>query len=168
MLSVDGVDMKWYVIHTKPRQELRALENLQKQNYEAFCPMILLEKVRRGKLASVVEPLFSRYIFIQLDTTTSNWAPISYTLGVSKIVRFGSLPTPVPDSLINLLKDQDGQVQERLFSTGDEVKFADGPLKGVSGIFKHHDGEMRALVLIELMSQPQLIKVDTKTLVPLN
>ena len=159
--------MKWYVVHTKPRQELRALENLQKQNYEAFCPMISIEKVRRGKLAKVVEPLFSRYIFIRLDTTNSNWSPISYTLGVSKIVRFGSYPTPVHDSLIDLLISHDGDVQERLFTDGDEVQFAEGPLKGLSGVFKQHDGEMRAMVLIELMSQPQLIKVDTHTLVPL-
>lgn len=158
--------MHWYVIHTKPRQEIRALENLRKQNYEVFCPLITVEKVRRGKLTKITEPLFSRYIFIKLNKTTSNWTPITYTLGVSKIIRFGSMPTAVDDSIINILIDNDGESQARLFSEGDEIELIDGPLKGLHAIFKQHDGELRAMILIELMSQPHLIRVDTQALVP--
>ena len=84
--------MHWYVIHTKPRQEQRALENLQRQGFEAWLPMISLEKVRRGHLAQVVEPMFSRYLFIRLDTVQTNWSPIRSTLGVSKLVAFGNTP----------------------------------------------------------------------------
>lgn len=158
--------MRWYVIHTKPRQELRALENLRKQNYEVFCPLVLIEKVRRGKLTNVTEPLFSRYIFIKLNKTTSNWTPITYTLGVSKIVRFGSMPTAVDDSIINSLIAKDGEEKIRLFAEGDEVQLIDGPLKGLNAIFKQHDGELRAMILIDLMSKPHLIKVETHTLIP--
>jgi transcriptional antiterminator RfaH len=46
--------MQWYVIHTKPRQEQRALENLQRQGFEAWLPMIALEKVRRSRLTQVL------------------------------------------------------------------------------------------------------------------
>lgn len=158
--------MRWYVIHTKPRQEIRALENLKKQNYKVFCPLISIEKIRRKKVAKVIEPLFSRYIFIKLDTTSSNWSPITYTLGVSKIVRFGSMPTAVDDSIINMLISHDGELHTRLFSDGDEIELIDGPLKGLHAVFKQHDGELRAMILIELMSQPHLIRVDTHTLAP--
>jgi transcriptional antiterminator RfaH len=30
--------MKWHVIHTKVREEFRALENLQAQGFEVFLP----------------------------------------------------------------------------------------------------------------------------------
>jgi len=30
--------MKWHVIHTKVREEFRALENLQNQGFEVFLP----------------------------------------------------------------------------------------------------------------------------------
>lgn len=30
--------MHWYLVHTKPRQEKCALENLQRQGFSATCP----------------------------------------------------------------------------------------------------------------------------------
>jgi hypothetical protein len=54
----------WQVVHTKPRAEARALENLQRQGFEVFLPMITLQKVRRAKLANITEPMFSRYLFL--------------------------------------------------------------------------------------------------------
>ena len=65
--------MLWYAVHSKPKQEHRALENLQNQGFEAWLPMLALEKLRRGRLAQVVEPMFSRYLFIRMDTEHSNW-----------------------------------------------------------------------------------------------
>ena len=31
---------KWYVIHTKYNNEIMALANLKKYNYDVYCPMI--------------------------------------------------------------------------------------------------------------------------------
>lgn len=63
--------MHWYVIHTKPRQEKRALLNLEQQGYECYLPMITVEKLRKGVLSVVEEPLFARYLFIRLDVSLS-------------------------------------------------------------------------------------------------
>jgi transcriptional antiterminator RfaH len=159
--------MHWYVIHTKPRQEQRALENLQRQGFEAWLPMITLEKVRRGHLAQVVEPMFSRHLFIRLDTVQTNWSPIRSTLGVSKLVAFGNTPAAVPDDLISALRNMPAPPRERMMNPGDEVQFVAGPLKGLRGIYQQHDGEARAMVLIELLSQPQTIQTELQALRPL-
>ena len=50
--------MQWFVVHTKPRQEQRALENLQRQGFAAWLPMLSVEKFRRGRLEKVTEPMF--------------------------------------------------------------------------------------------------------------
>ncbi len=68
--------MLWYAVHSRPKQEQRALENLQNQGYDAWLPMITLEKLRRGRVTEVVEPMFSRYLFIRLDMEHTNWTPI--------------------------------------------------------------------------------------------
>jgi hypothetical protein len=44
------------------------------------------------------------------------------------------------------------------------VLFVDGPPQGLRGIFQQHDGEARALVLIELLSKPQSIAVNLQDL----
>jgi transcriptional antiterminator RfaH len=159
--------MQWYVIHTKPRQEQRAVENLERQGYRAWLPTIEMERLRRGKLVRVIEPMFNRYLFIQLDKTQSNWSPIRSTLGVNKLVSFGNVPAVVPDTLIDLLRQSDGRQREFLLKEGDAVQFVSGPLQGVEGILQQRDGELRAMVLIELISQPQQISTPIQDLRPL-
>ena len=159
--------MQWFVIHTKPRQEQRARDNLDRQGYRTWLPTIEMERLRRGKLVRAVEPMFSRYLFIQLDKTQSNWSPIRSTLGVNKLVSFGNVPAVVPDSLIERLRQTDGLQREYLLKEGDAVQFVSGPLQGMEGILQQRDGELRAMVLIELISQPQKIITPIDDIRPL-
>ncbi|MEE8263278.1 MAG: transcription termination/antitermination NusG family protein, partial [Gammaproteobacteria bacterium] len=38
----------WYLIYSKPRQERLALENLRRQNYEAYLPLMQHRRRRKG------------------------------------------------------------------------------------------------------------------------
>jgi hypothetical protein len=38
--NLDWALSPWHVVHTKPRAEARALENLERQGFEVFLPMI--------------------------------------------------------------------------------------------------------------------------------
>ena len=158
----------WYVVHTKPRNEKRALENLQSQGFECFLPTMEVEKRVRTRVQKVVVPTFSRYLFIRLSDTTQNWAPIRSTLGVSQLVRFGNQPAKVPQSLIDFLREAPPVELERLFGVGDRVQMIDGPLKGLEGVYQAHDSEMRAMVLVDLLGQPQKLRVDLDALIKIN
>ena len=154
----------WYVVHTKPRQEGRALENLQNQGFTCFLPTIQVQKLRNQRVQVVTEPMFSRYLFIQLDDQTQNWGPIRSTLGVSKLVSFGPQPAKVPPEFVAFLKEAPPETLERMFAHGDTVKVAAGPLQGLEGKYLAHDGETRAFVLIELLGQPQRLRMEMETL----
>ena len=158
--------MNWYAIHSRPRQEERALENLQRQGFEAWLPMLTVEKVLRSKLVQVVEPMFSRYLFIRLDTEQTNWSPIRSTLGVSKLVSFGNRPAVVADELIEALQQLPDQAPQRLIQPGQQVKIVSGPLRGIEGIYQQPDGELRAMVLIELLNKQHRIVTDMQDLRP--
>ena len=154
----------WYVVHTKPRQETRALENLQNQGFNCFLPLLQVQKLRNQKVQTITEPMFSRYLFIQLDDQNQNWGPIRSTLGVSKLVSFGPQPAKVPVEFITFLQDAPVEAIERLFAPGDNVQVASGPLKGVEGQYLAHDGETRAFVLVDLLGQPQKLHMAVETL----
>jgi transcriptional antiterminator RfaH len=158
--------MQWFVVHTKPRQEQRALENLQRQGFAAWLPMLSVEKFRRGRLEKVIEPMFSRYLFIQLDKVTSNWSPIRSTMGVSKLVTFGNLPAAVPPEIVDALRNAPTPDVPRFFSNGDAVRDEDGPLNGLEGLFQAPDGEARAMIFINLLSRPQVVSVELNQLAP--
>ena len=154
----------WYVVHTKPRQEGRALENLQNQGFTCFLPTMQVQKLRNQRVQVVTEPMFSRYLFIQLDDQSQNWGPIRSTLGVSKLVSFGPQPAKVPPEFVAFLQEAPPETLARMFAPGDTVQVAAGPLQGLEGKYLAHDGETRAFVLIELLGQPQRLRMEMETL----
>lgn len=156
--------MQWYLVHTKPRQEKRALENLQRQGYDCYLPTLLSEKIRQGVLMVTDEALFPRYLFIRLGQGGSarSWAPIRSTRGVSCLVSFGIEPVRVDDGLIDLLRTQEASVQacpKRLFEPGERVCLTEAPFAGIEGIYQMADGECRAMVLIEILSKQVAVHV---------
>jgi transcriptional antiterminator RfaH len=166
--SLDEAQMTlrpWHVVHTKPRAEARALENLERQGFEVFLPMITLQKVRRAKLASITEPMFSRYLFLRTTAAMEDLSVVRSTLGVSQLVRFGTVPAKVPHVWVEAMRVQPA-VQETLHKPGDKVLLADGMLKGLEAVYMHTDGEMRAMVLIDLLSKPHLISYEAAHLLP--
>jgi transcriptional antiterminator RfaH len=157
--------MYWYVVHTKPRQESRALLNLEQQGYHCFLPTIPKKRVTRKAFQMVQEPLFARYLFIELDTNLSgkSWAPIRSTLGVSKLVTFGTDPARVDHGLIELLRTQENKLSQTplsVYQPGDMVRIKEGPFRGLEAVYQLDDGEMRAMVLIELLQKPTRLQVE--------
>jgi transcriptional antiterminator RfaH len=164
--------MSWYVIYTKPREELRAKENLENQGFEVYLPTCRVEKVKNSKLLIVSEPLFPRYLFVQLNLEHSNWFPIRSTKGVSKIIRFGvnSKPIGVPDQFILNLKNflSNHNLIDKVFLENAPVKICDGMFQGLIGIFKKINlsttGEQRALVFVELLGKLQQLAIPLNSL----
>ncbi len=157
-------DAQWYLLQSKPRQEFKSAQELENQGYEVFLPVIETQKIRANNLQLMIEPLFSRYLFIRLNTITDNWAPISFTKGISSIVRFGGQPAKVSGALIEQLRNfLSGVPIQEIFHTGDAIEVLDGPFKNLTGIFKNLktivDGEVRAMVLIDFMGKYQLFEL---------
>ena len=151
--------MHWYLVHSKPRQERLALENLERQGYQCYLPVIPTEKIRRSLLTLTDEALFPRYLFIRLgnDVSAKGWGPIRYTTGVSRLVSFGAVPARIEDAMIAQLQTSESRFKERparLFKVGDRVRISDGPFAGIEGVFQIAEGEKRVMVLRELMSKP--------------
>ncbi|MCL2875734.1 MAG: transcription/translation regulatory transformer protein RfaH [Betaproteobacteria bacterium] len=159
-------NMHWYLIHTKPRLEKHALENLERQGYECYLPLYPTEKLRQRKLTLVNSPLFPRYLFIHLGQEDS-LSPLRSTRGVSQLVRFGQHPAKVDGELIALLKSREQSSQsepQRMFGRGDPVRITDGPFADIEAVYQMPDGECRALVLIEVLNKPVSLRIDLANL----
>jgi len=159
--------LAWYLIHTKPRQEALALTNLSRQGFECYMPMLRLQKIRQRKTAMVAEPMFPRYLFIRLDTSGygQSWSPIRSTLGVNQLVRFGGQPAKVDGQLIDLIRSREqGTHAQPLFTAGDNVTVADGPFAGLEAIYQNTDAESRSMILLNILSKPVAMRIDTASL----
>jgi transcriptional antiterminator RfaH len=152
----------WYVVYTRPRQEVRALENLGNQGFKCFLPRINVECLRQGHRVAISEALFPRYLFVFLEVGRSNWSAIRSTRGVARLVEFGGVAARVPAALIDALAEQPAQ-QQALFDVGDPLKVIDGPFVGIGAkllrLFETPDGEARVMVLMDILTRPQQISL---------
>ena len=162
----------WYLIHTKIRQARVALDNLERQGFTCFLPLIRAEKLRWGALQVVQEPLFPRYLFIRLGTglESQSWAPIRSTLGVSRLVTFGQIPAKIEDSLVDELRAQSeaSEVVLRHFEPGEQVVVTDGPFVGVEAIYQMADAEGRVMVLLDILSKQVKMSVPPASIRKVN
>ena len=147
----------WFLVQTKPKQELKALEHLERQGVSAFCPRVLVEKLSRGRRTVTKEVLFPSYLFVNFDQDSVSSMSIGYTRGVNRIVSFGDRPTEIPEQLVTQLRQRVDETNNRHISNlpaeGDELQILDGPFRGLNAIFSQIDGDSRAIVLITILSQ---------------
>ena len=167
-----SVEEKWFLLKTKMRQEKRAMENLQRQYVECYCPEVFVEKIIRGKKSRVVEILFPGYLFVNFTNPSSSTHSVKNTRGVQSFVSFGGTPARVPCALIQELKEKTKPSENLLISNlpkrGDKLKVTDGPFSGMSVIFSRPNGDKRAEVLLNIMSQQVKASLQYSNLVATN
>ena len=156
----------WYLIYSKPQQERIARENLERQGYKSYLPLIRNRRRRKGRYASIIEPMFPRYLFVKLSDETDNWGPIRSTIGVVNLVRFGMQAARVPDNLIDLMTERDREGVQTLarpeLKPGDHVRIVEGVMAGYEAIFQAKTSRERVVLLLEL-AQDKTARIEVST-----
>jgi transcriptional antiterminator RfaH len=156
--------MRWYAVHTKPRQETVAQAALDREGVQTFLPRLRRKKIVRRKYQWVTGPLFPGYLFACFDFALRGRL-VRYANGVTNIVSFGGKPAVVDDTIIRTIQDHcDGDtvtLQPVAYQPGDEVKIQEGPLAGLRGIFERdmRDSE-RVVILLQTMGQVARVVVS--------
>lgn len=163
---------RWYLIFTKPGREKVAAEQLQRQEFCVYLPRIEVQKRKRGQWRPVIEPLFPRYLFLQINPNRNSMAPIRSTIGVSSIVRFGTSPCEVPTKVIDYLKQREDQQsgvippERPALMPGQRVEIATGPFSGLQAVFMQPKGSDRALILLDLLGKQNSLVLHQNSLIP--
>ena len=156
----------WYAIHTHPRQENRAANNLKAWNVETFFPKIRDCNFNEftGEPSYVTKPLFPRYIFAQFKLGDL-YHKVRFTRGVHSVVGFSGTPIPIDEEIITLIQlniKEDGFVRiNEEISPGDKVIVKDGPLKNFTGIFEREMKDAdRIRILLETVSYQAHVEIE--------
>ena len=156
--------LAWYLVYSKPRAEKLALENLARQGFETYLPLVRSRRRRLGRRAESIEPMFPRYLFIRLSNETDNWSPIRSTIGVANLVRFANRAARVPDDFISEMKlrEDDSGVQPEVsvpVNPGETVRIEQGVFTGYEAIFCGKSGKDRVLLLLEVAGKTARVQV---------
>jgi transcriptional antiterminator RfaH len=160
----------WLVVNTRPHQEAYARENLVRQDFHVYCPMIS-KRIRHARRAhDAPRPLFPGYIFVE-QRAQQSWRPILGTYGVKTLVTSGDRPSVLPGRFVEALKVREiGGVickPAAALEVGQRVEVQGGPLGGLIGkIIALRDKE-RVLVLLNLLDQETRTHIRVDMLSPL-
>lgn len=159
----------WYLVVTKPQAEFKAQENLLRQGYETYLPLVQTTRRRNGKRINRTEAFFPRYLFISLDQDTDNWAPIRSTIGVVGMVRFGGMPAVVPEELITKLKENESEfglqaIKQKTLKPGDKVEIIDGPFVGYHAVYQGLKTAERVSILLDIVGKNTQVILSTHEL----
>ncbi|MDH5434499.1 MAG: transcription/translation regulatory transformer protein RfaH [Gammaproteobacteria bacterium] len=161
-------DAAWYLLASKPKQEIRAVENLANQGIKAYCPMIKVERMRAGKKYIVDEALFSGYLFVYLSPQSPIWHKVRSTRGVRDWVRFAHNVAQLPTALVEEILNQQNTMEEesvmRFYKPGESVRILSGPFQGLTGIYQASSGEERAIILIDFLGNTSQMIVDNQSI----
>lgn len=161
----------WYAVNTKPRKEDLVHKNLELKNVEVFLPKIEITRRRGAAELKLIEPLFPGYLFVRIVPEPKAIARVNWTPGVRRLLMSGSIPVPVPDEAIELLrwrvglKTRGGPSWEEEFPTGTRVAVEKGPFAGLIGVVERPlPGKARVRVLLEFLERLTPVECDVRWL----
>jgi len=159
--------LNWIVLTTHPHREDFAIENLVRQDYEAYCPMIVKRIKHARRAYDAKRPLFPGYVFVERPAQHL-WRPLLGTFGVRSVVCNGETPSLLPAGFVESLKarEMDGAIQkpESPFKPGQSVAINGGPFDGLVGQILEIRESDRVLLLLNLLNQQTRVHVETKML----
>lgn len=166
MTAVEGA--RWYAVHTHPREETKALEDLNRQGYQTYLPRYA-KKIRHArKTERVTRPLFPRYLFVRLNLAREGWRPIRSTVGVADLVCFGGQPAALPRDLIDALRQQEdaeGLIRfagRNALKPGDAVTILSGPFSRQLGLYEGVTDTERVAILLDLLGRKVRVMLDVE------
>lgn len=164
MLDSPSASSLWYVIHTKPQQELLAASMLEDQRKLAvFLPEV--KQKYRGKMQ--LRPFFPGYLFVEADLGIVEYTAINSTPGVIRLVAFEDRPLPLDPGIVESIREEverisgEGGLLSESYREGESVRLKDGPLKGLHAVFVNHlKPRDRVLVLLRFLGQENEVELD--------
>ena len=162
----------WVAASTHPHKELTAIVNLERQGFDAYCPMVRRRTRHARRLREVLRPLFPGYVFIDFDPERDRWRPIGSTIGVRSLIRFGSQVGVLPEGFVEGLRAREelGAITSPAcldsYAPGEVVRLIDGPLEGLIATVLSSDDRNRLMVLMQMLKRSVKVTVATRFVVP--
>lgn len=152
----------WLAVNTHTHKERVARDNLERQGFAVYCPMLRKQVRHARKTSEVLRPFFPGYLFAAAHEGQGLRALYS-TLGVRAVVGSSEHPARLSDDFVTALKarEVDGAIVRPSlpYSIGQQVRMTGGAFDGLVATIVAMDEKDRLTVLLDLLNQQ--VKVRT-------
>ena len=146
------MEKKWFVVYTKPQQEIKVAEQLSAMGITNYCPTITLIKQYSDRKKKITRPLLSSYVMVELEENQRQ--KVFACNGIVRYLFFLGKPAVVHASDITLMQNHlNGVYKDSIVATlriGDSHTITEGPFSGVTGKVVETDNTKVKLELASL------------------
>ena len=146
------MEKKWFVVYTRPQQELKVAGQLSAMGITNYCPTITLIKQYSDRKKKVSKPLLSSYVMVRLEENQRE--KVFSCSGIVRYLFFLGKPVVVPafeiDSMQDHLSGVYNDIKITTLSVGDSHMITQGPFSGVLGKVVQSDNTKVKLELASL------------------
>jgi transcription antitermination factor NusG len=152
----------WFALTAKPRHEKVVAENLLGKGLESFLPLYRARRRWTDRVQCVDLPLFPGYVFCRFAYASR--LPVLSTPGVTSVVGFSEVPTPVADeeiSRIRAIQASGLPLQPWPYlQVGQKARIEWGALAGLEGVLIREKDALRVVVSVELLRRAVAVEID--------
>ena len=155
----------WFVVHTQPNGEQKAVFHLLRQGFATYLPRYLRRRKHARQTTWVPRPLFPRYLFVSLDLAHARWRSINSTVGVSHLICEGPHPVAMPEGIVEEIRareNEQGMIPIQTATTfrpGQPIQITNGAFDSYTGLFECASEHERVTVLLELLGRQVRVRV---------
>ncbi len=152
---------KWFILYTKPNQEIKVAEQLKEINISCFCPTVTIFKKYSDRKKKVVKPLLRSYVFVFIEEGRRN--DVFSVFGIVRYMFWLGKPATVRESEIELMK----QYLNGIYQSVSLTKLTRGQLYKISeGVFSGRIGKVvetqKNKIKLELQSLGMIVTLRLK------
>lgn len=143
----------WFAVYTKPRNEKKVQERLERDGIEAYCPVRISQRKWSDRVKKIKEPLFTSYVFVRVNEYER--IKVLEDPGTIQYVYWLGKPAIIRDEEIEAIKiflrefpdAEAAAIPREAIRQGDEMKIVGGAFDGQKGIVREHKNDDISLYL---------------------
>jgi transcriptional antiterminator NusG len=166
---------RWYSVSVLSNFEKRIAEQirtavaekgLEEVIEEVLVPEEEVIEIRRGKKVTVPRRFMPGYVLVRMEMTDQAYHAINSIARVTGFLGPQGRPMPMRDEEVNLILNRvgEGEVAPRnliRFEIGEQVKVAEGPFEGFSGMVEEVDEDSARLkVMVSIFGRPTPVELE--------
>ena len=126
---------KWFILYTKPNQEIKVAGQLKEMNINCFCPTVTVIKNYSDRKKKILKPLLPSYVFVNIEEAKRN--DVFLAFGIVRYMFWLGKPAIVRESEIELMKQYLNGIYQSVsltnFTRGQLYKISEGLFSGKIG-----------------------------------
>jgi transcriptional antiterminator RfaH len=167
-VAVGRFEGRWFVAHTKPRQEKALARDLLRLRDRYFLPMYEATRRSRRRRWKALLPLFAGYVFVCGSEDDRLVA-----LKTHRIVRLIEVEDQAPlvaelSAIERLLAAGQSVDPRSSLAAGRRCRIRTGPLAGLEGRVERRKDRTRFVVNVTILGQGATVEIDADSVEPMD